>query len=181
VNLRMALEEIVRRPINSPRDAEQAREAADAIGQYLQWEANARRLLQRVQGDPGEAPSPESLQGLTLHEAARRVLQEAGRPLYVKDLGTRIKAGGWRHPRSENARPDLIFFQLAARLPRHGDTFERVAPNTFALVEWSGRPPGSADPRPATGLFDGPGDPIGAAIAESDEAITSRDSAWRSS
>jgi HB1, ASXL, restriction endonuclease HTH domain len=180
MNLRAALEEIVQRPIDSLRDAELAREAADAIGQYLQWEASARRLLQQAHGEPAPPP-PESLQGLTLRQAAIRVLQDAGGPLHIKELGARIKAGGWRHPRAENPRPDLILFQLASQLRRHSETFRWVGPNTFALTEWHGRSPGGNDRLPRIGLFEGPGAAVGAASAQSDEAVTAGDAGWRSS
>jgi len=149
--IRGRLEAIIGRPKLTSRDAEEASEAAKALADLLRGEERALRLIDK----PAAASPPDaadgSLAGLTLHEAARRVLERAGWPMHVRDLGTRIKAAGWRHPRSRNARPDQIEYQLAARLPRHPETFVRLAPNTFGLALWGDTPPRPARPRPALG------------------------------
>ncbi len=127
------------------------------------------------------------LTGLALHEAARRVLQEEGRPMHVQELGERIKARGWRHPRSRAARPDQINFQLAARLPRHPEAFRRVAPNTFALTAWDEEAPVRERPRPRLPLFGSSdrapdGRPWSEWIGDHPEApFDDEDNAWRSS
>src|SRR6266508_6618209 len=177
MQVRDELEKAIRGPIQGPRDAERIRRAAELLGEYLILEERARRLLGGSTAD--ESPATD-LRGLSLDDAAERILKEAGVPLHVRELGARIKARGWRHPRSKNARPDQILYQLAARLPRHPDRFRRVSPNTFGMSNWEerqGRP--SAHP-PRTSLFHG-GGRIGALIAESDEPVTDEEAVWRSS
>jgi len=177
MQVRDELEKAIHGPIQGPRDAERIRRAAELLGEYLLLEDRARRVLGGATGDDAQGTD---LRGISLDDAAERVLKEAGVPLHVRELGARIKARGWRHPRSKNARPDLILYQLAARLPRHSDRFQRVSPNTFGLSNWEegqGRP--SAHP-PRTSLFHG-GGRIGARIAESDEPVTNEEAVWRSS
>lgn len=155
--LKRRLEEIVRRPKATARDAEEAAEAARALADLLRGEERGLRLLR---GSGGERPAPRRggrpgalpLEGLTLHEAARRVLEAAGWPMHVREPGLRIKAGGWRHPRASHPRPDQIEYQLAARLPRHPETFRRFGPNTFGLADWGEAPPRREAPKPRVGL-----------------------------
>ena len=162
--LKRRLGEIMSRPKATVRDAEEAAEAAKALAELMRGEERALRVLR---GSPpldrtGAPTKPRRsglpLEGLSLHEAARRVLETAGWPMHVRDLGVRIKSGGWRHPRSTNARPDQIQYQLAARLPRHPETFKKFAPNTFGLTMWGDSPPRSERPKPRLGIFasDGP-------------------------
>ncbi len=183
--LKRKLEEILARPKVTRHDAEEAVEAAQAIADLMRAEERALRL---IDGGSREAPSRSgsttggTLAGLTLHEAARRVLQEAGWPMHARDLAVRIKAGGWRHPRSKNARPDQIVFQLAARLPRYPEIFRRVAPNTFALAEWGDSPPRTERPQPRFGLFTGPGGNLSEWIGNHPEApFEGADEPWPSS
>jgi hypothetical protein len=153
--LKERLEEIMRRPKVTPRDADDACEAAKALADLLRGEERALRLL-RAGGSPsdaGQAKQPYLLTGLTLHEAAQRVLEDAGWPMHVRELGTLIKIRGWRHPRSTNAAPDQIQFQLAARLPRHPDVFKKFAPNTFGLAKWGDSPPRAERPKPRLDLL----------------------------
>jgi hypothetical protein len=101
-------------------------------------------------------------------------------PLHARELGARMKARGWRHPRSTVARPEQVMHQLAARLPRHPKVFRRVAPQTFALARWGETDP-SARRRPRTGLFLGPGTTIARATEDADEPLSDREASWRSS
>ncbi len=145
------------RPKATARDAEEAAEAAKALAELMRGEERALRLLRSgAAGEPGTPTRPRAsglpLEGLTLHEAARRVLQTHGWPMHVRELGLRIKAGGWRHPRSTNAGPDQIQYQLAARLPRHPETFKKFGPNTFGLAEWGDSPPKPSRPKPRLGI-----------------------------
>ncbi len=153
--LKERLEEIMRRPKVTPRDADEAGEAAKALADLLRGEERALRLLRAggAASDDEETKQPYLLTGLTLHEAAQRVLEDAGWPMHVRELGTLIKTRGWRHPRSTNAPPDQIQFQLAARLPRHPDVFKKFAPNTFGLAKWGDSPPRTERPKPRLGLF----------------------------
>lgn len=159
--LKRRLEEIMSRPKATARDAEEAAEAAKALAELMRGEERALRLLRAtLPADRGREPvQPRAgglpLAGLSLHEAARRVLETAGWPMHVRDLGVRIKAGGWRHPRSTNARPDQIEYQLAARLPRHPETFKKFAPNTFGLAAWGDSPPRREAPKPRLGIPSG--------------------------
>jgi hypothetical protein len=75
--------------------------------------------------------------------------------MHVSELGDVIKVRGWRHPRSTNARPDQIQYQLAARLPRHPEVFKKFAPNTFGLAKWGDSPPRTERPRPRLGIKTG--------------------------
>jgi hypothetical protein len=120
----------------------------------------------------------KSFEGRTLHAAAKSVLEQAGTPLHVSELGRRIKAGGWKHKRSPNPRRDQINYQLAARLPRYPETFVRLAPNTFGLVSWGATP--AARPTARLGLFDGGGKVTGRAIGDHPDAAGGAGE-WRSS
>ena len=178
MQIRDELEKAIHGPIQRTQDAERIRRAAELLGEYLLLEDRARRVLGGLPAD--ESPATD-LRGVSLDDAAERVLEEAGVPLHVRELGARIKARGWRHPRSKNARPDQILYQLAARLPRHPDRFRRVSPNTFGLSNWEGgQGRRSSAPAPRTSLFHG-GGRIGARIAESDEPVTNEEAEWRSS
>jgi hypothetical protein len=186
--IQQELGSILTRPITTPEEAEAAQEAAGLLATYLRLERRVGELRDHpAQGATGH-PNGD-LRGTTLDEAARAVLQDAGVPLHARELGARIKARGWRHPRSKVARPDQIVYQLAARLPRD-PAFRRVAPNTFALAEWDeGSENGDAGegrpvrrrPRPRVGLFHGGGRVTGRLIAESDEPFASKEPGWRSS
>lgn len=136
--------------MGTPEEAERAARAAEALAGYLRAERTAAEVLGDVQ-QLVAAPAGV-LENMTLHDAAERVLSEAGMPLHVRDLGTRIKAGGWSHPRSRNARPDQINYQLAARLARMPDRFRRVAPNTFGLAQWDDGSTGNRR-KPRLGMF----------------------------
>ena len=178
--LKRRLEEIMARPKATVRDAEEAAEAAKALAELMRAEERALRLLR---GSPPKDPAGEPtkprpgglpLEGLSLHEAARRVLERCGWPMHVRELGLRIKSGGWRHPRSVNARPDQIQYQLAARLPRHPETFKRFAPNTFGLADWGDSPPRSEAPKPRLGIISS-GEPY---TGPSARWLSEHDEAW---
>ena len=177
MDLRQRLEAVLRRPKESPEDAERAARAAEALAALMRATEMAERALAPDLRRP-VSPRTGDLARLTLHDAAAVVLEEAGAPLHVRELGKRIKARGWVHKRSANPSSDQIEYQLAARLPRHPDRFKRVAPNTFALAEWSDAARPNVQPR--FGLFRGPGGRIAAQIGESpDEPLKA--AAWRSS
>jgi hypothetical protein len=160
-DLKRRLEDIMSRPKATARDAEEAAEAARALADLLRGEERALRVLGAAQTElhDGGPTGPRSgglpLAGLTLHEAARRVLERWGWPMHVSELGVRIKAGGWRHPRARHPSPDQIQYQLAARLPRHPETFRKFGPNTFGLAEWGDSPPRREAPRPRLGIPSG--------------------------
>ncbi len=212
MQLREALESFIE--TSSAKTAEEEERVAQAgrlLTEVIRLEGRARRLFGadplwelgygRTFGvwearDPSEASGQRrartskddpSLAGLSLHEAARRVLQEEGRPMHVQELGVRIKARGWRHPRSRAARPDQINYQLAARLPRHSQTFRRVAPNTFGLTAWGDRTPHQERLRPRLPLVPTAGTapdgrPWSEWIGDHPEApVEDETAAWRSS
>ncbi|MDQ4058265.1 MAG: winged helix-turn-helix domain-containing protein [Actinomycetota bacterium] len=169
------LAEILAKPVRTSADAEAAARAAEALLDILL--ARERAELALAPAAEARITTPGDLSGLTLHDAAQRVLEQAGIPLHVRELGKRIKGGGWRHPRSRNAPPEQIQFQLAARLPRYPDRFQRVAPNTFALVSWGKRT--TERPNPAIGIAEGPRGEIARTIGERyDEPARTP---WRSS
>src|SRR6266536_2936363 len=133
MDVQAELKGLIAQPIATARDAERVHHAAELLAEHLRLEQAARELIEQT----SEADrASDDLRGMSLHDAAERVLEDAGTPLHVKALGSRLKARGWRHPRSSNAHPERINFQLAARLPKHPDRFRRVAPNTFGLVKW---------------------------------------------
>jgi hypothetical protein len=177
MSLREELEKAVKGPYASPGDAERAARAAAALAAYLR----ADEVAERVLGDDQrtlQTGSEEAFDSMTLHAAAERVLEEAGAPLHVKELGKRIKAHGWRH-RRQVTRPDQINYQLAARLPRHPDVFVRMAPNTFGLVSWGTGGSARSTIKPRVALFRGPGGATGASLGEQADEVA--ESAWRSS
>lgn len=175
-DVRGELEDLVRAEVRTAEDAERASEAAKLLAEVIRIEARIRQLREHAPERTTSAGAPFA--GLSLDEAARRVLEGARVPLHARELGARIKAGGWKH-RSAGTRPDQIVHQLAARLPRFPDVFRRVSPNTFGLVAWDENPP-TPPRRPRLGLFEGPGTAVGREIGErSDEAA--RSSPWRSS
>lgn len=139
-------------PILTPEDAERAARAAEALAAYIRAETSAERALALDEAQSSRAPRAGDLGGHKLEDAAERVLDRVGRPMHVRELGKRIKDGGWDHPRSRNPRPDQINYQLAARLPRdRSSRFRRVAPNTFTLVRWDQET--LERPKPTFGLF----------------------------
>lgn len=174
---RRRLSEVLAKPIKSPLDAERAARAAEILAAYLRADEEVGDLLDRTKDEVKTRPQG-SLAGITLHAAAEAVLSEAGVPLHARELGKRIRARGWNHPRSANPRRDQIVFQLAARLPRHATVFRRVAPNTFALVRWDEERTRMDVPKPRTGVFRGSGESVARAIGDrGDEAAG--DSQWR--
>ncbi len=176
----------MRRTMEEVESAEIAAEAARLLRDLLRLERDARALIARSKEDAGTAreeaaaQDPGGFEGLTLHEAARRVLAAAGTPLHVRDLGARIKSAGWRHPRSRHAREDQIEYQLAARLPRHPHVFRKVAPNTFGLVEWA-ETSVSPQRKPRLGIAAGKGPPVARRIGDEPEMIFEKRRKWRSS
>ncbi len=176
--VRERLEAVLRRPVKSASDAATVAKAAEALRMLIETEAAALRAVDEVvETATSSAPGTGPLAGLTLHTAAERVLVQAGVPLHVSELGKRIKAGGWTHPRSVVTRPNQILYQLAARLPQHPQTFKRVAPNTFALARWSDLSRAKRHPRYA--IFKGPGN-VAEAMGNSEDALF-EGSPWRSS
>ena len=174
-DIKEQLQALLSKPVESAADADRAAEAAEVLAAYLRATERAQRLLliDELAAEPDvRPPAAGDLAGLTLHDAAEQVLERAGVPLHARELGKRIKAGGWTHPRSQNAKPDLIVYQLAARLPRHPDRFLRVAPNTFALTCW-GNGEGVQRRRPTLGLFSSKDAPSGAEIGDLWEEVAS--------
>jgi hypothetical protein len=174
-DVRSELEDLVRASVLTADDAERASEAAKLLAEVIRIQGRVRELRSGARDRAAAPGGPFS--ELSLDEAARRVLEEAGVALHARELGARIKAGGWRH-RSASTRPGQIVHQLAARLPRSPDVFRRVSPNTFGLALWEDTPP-KPKRRPRLGLFKGPGAGIAREIGErSSEAAVS--SPWRS-
>jgi hypothetical protein len=180
VEVKEQLESVISRPIDSPEQAEVAQEAAELLATYLRVRDRTRRLMASAEDPRTEEASNGDLKGLPLHRAAELVLEEGGTPLHARELGARMKARGWRHPRSTVARPEQIVHQIAARLPKHPETFRRIAPQTFALTKWGDRRFAPSKRKPRLALFSGPGDPIGRTAGTSDEPITSEGTSWRS-
>lgn len=159
--MKNALERVVAgRPGDDPAVAE---EAGRLLLEVIRLEGRADRLLSRADRDPVK---PESFHGMPLQEAAYQVLLVVNEPLHVRELAARIKAGGWRHPRSEG-RPEQLAQQLAARLPRYPE-FKRVRPNTFGLAQWA--EPSPAASRGPRALFGGTNENLGSWIGEHPEA-----------
>jgi hypothetical protein len=178
MSIQTDLEQLIHHRPQNAEDAERIAEAASLLAEY-------HRLLARVRGllnETGQRRAASgSLAGLALHEAAERALAEAGVPLHAKELGKRMKARGWRHPRAKHAPPDRIEHQLAARLPQYPQ-FRKVAPQTFGLASWGDSYPGASPlAAPPTALFAGSGGAVGARAGTADDPFTTEDAAWRSS
>jgi len=184
-NLRARLRALLERKVETSEDADLVAEAARLLRDLMRLDEQAGALLARAEGGTPvrERALPYrsgGFEGLPLHEAARRALEAAGEPLHVRDLGARIKAGGWRHPRATRPNPDQIEFQLAARLPRHPHTFRRVAPNTFGLVERDDTAP-RARATPRFARVRGRGPTLARTIGEEPDLIHGEEPRWRSS
>lgn len=178
MDVKERLESVLSMNVSSPEDAERAGEAAQLLATYLRLEERVRALTESRE-ETGR-PEGQSVAGLTLPDAAERVLDAEGVPLHARDLGALMKARGWRHPRSKVARPELILHQLAGRLPRDS-RFRRVAPQTFALAKWGDESPGGRR-KPKLPLFEGPGTSIAAEMDNAPEApFEDERAAWRSS
>lgn len=177
---REKLEELIRQPVDSAATASMIARAAEILRDVIRAEEAAWMLLGvEKESELGTGNrGPDDLAGLTLHDAAEKVLRDAGSPLHVRELGKRVKARGWTHPRSTKPRPDQVSYQLAARLPRHPDIFRRTGPNTFGLVIWDRAGLGPR-PKPRFGLFEGPGN-VAQTIGEQPSSIF-EDIQWRSS
>ncbi len=157
-SLKRLLQEILARPKVTSHDADEAVEAAQIIADLIRCEERALRLLDQPAehaetSAAGRRLDGRPLAGLTLHEAARRVLAKAGWPMHVRDLAVRIKIGGWKNPRGKDVKPPQLAPQIAARLPRYPETFRRFAPNTFGLTEWGDNPPLKQRPKPLIGII----------------------------
>jgi hypothetical protein len=176
-NVRAALEKVIGGPVDSAAGAERISKAAELLARFHRLVDEAKPLIDT---SIPAIPVAVSLAGLPLHRAAEVVLTEAGTPLHARDLGARMKARGWRHPRSNAAKPTQIEHQLAARLPQFPETFRRVAPQTFALTAAATPAPPSGPAAPA-GIFQGPGTPVASSIGDSDAPLTDGSVAWRSS
>ena len=178
-DLKARLEEFIAHADESEEATTQ--EATRLLTQLLRVRAAADSLLaSSTRPNVRDPERPGSLLGLSLHEAARMVLEDAGSPLHARELGRRIKQRGWKHPRSKVARPDQIVFQLAARLPRVPETFVRTGPNTFGLRAWEGRS-AHARPKPRVPLFSASGSAAASSSAHWTEPFESEQNAWRSS
>jgi hypothetical protein len=175
------LNRLLSEPVRRPEDARKAARAAQALADLLSAAEEAERVLAEASGGHEPVAPGQTLAGRTLQDAAEAVLEEAGRPLHAKELGSRIKTRGWKHPRGTPSRPDQIVYQLAARLPRFPERFRRVAPNTFGLAKWETEgSDGPARGGPKVGLFRGPGGTVGRRIGESPDEPAGA-SEWRSS
>lgn len=156
--LRRRLDDLVKRPITSPDEGRLVEEAARLLTMLLEIE---QRVADLEGGNKPAARVAEQAPGygandftsLPLHEAARRVLGEAGFPMHSRDLAVRLIARGWRGRGPDRPKPARLADQLAARLPRHPAFFVRVRPNTFALV---GMDLDAKRPVPRLGVFEGP-------------------------
>lgn len=177
-DLKDKLEEVLGAPPKTSAGAERAARAAEALAAYLRLEESVNSWLDSAASTEYKPTGKDDLVGLTLHQAAERVLEGAGTPLHVRELGKRIKAGGWTHKRSKNPRADQINYQLAARLPRHADVFVRVSPNTFGLVKWD-RAEG-AHRKPRVALYRGSDESLGRKSGEHPD-LSARSAKWRSS
>jgi hypothetical protein len=168
------LSALLRDPILRHEDARRAAQAAEALADLLRASEKAEQILTGSM-DIGAGQPTGSVAGMPLQDAAEAVLETAGTPLHAKELGSRIKARGWTHPRGKPSRPDQIVYQLAARLPRFPDRFRRVAPNTFGLVKWD---EATASVKPRLGTFKGPGGHVARRIGDHPNE-PAEDGTWR--
>jgi len=93
---------------------------------YIQALHEAAKLLPREEAKNGNAETMLRPGGSAYK--AFKALQEAGRPLHIKDI---LKAIGI--PNNKTNRISLG--GTLARYSRNNDIFKRTAPNTFALLE----------------------------------------------
>lgn len=99
----------------------------------------------------------------SLHEMVRVLLEAMERPMHVRAIAAHIRGSGWRSPRGGADTPGKLEAQIASRLVKHPDLFERVAPNTFGLAGWPRYEPRAKALFP---VFDGLGQREGISYAE---------------
>ncbi|MEX2394500.1 MAG: winged helix-turn-helix domain-containing protein [Actinomycetota bacterium] len=156
--------------------AERAARASGLLAEFYGLCERADELLQEP--EPPSDTHGSDVKGLTLHEAAKRVLEDAGTPLGLHELSRRIRARGWQHPRSTRALPEQLYHQLSAQLPKKTDTFERVSRGTFGLRGWND--PNVERPKPRLGVFSAPGQLSAREISEREDELY-EPPPWRSS
>jgi len=96
---------------------------------------NGLRFFRRRLGElehprlPGFDPSDhEVLEGMSLPEAMRAVIEGAGHPLHAKEIVRRLIAGGF-----SNQNEKTLKIQIPTTAARKAAVFEKTAPNTFGL------------------------------------------------
>lgn len=79
-------------------------------------------------------PDPD-LNGLTIHDAAERVLRDVKAPLHYVELINHLRQRGYAPARDEKFRLSLV--GALARKARAHDTFAALGQGKYALREWS--------------------------------------------
>lgn len=133
---RRRIEEIMSRSKLTARDAEQAREAAELLRDLLFFEERAERFIAAAEPPPdANSAGPDGLAGLTLADAAERILLHENAPLHAREISVSLRLGGWTNPRVPDTKFGALMRQVTAALSR-GSRFRRTAPNTFGLAAW---------------------------------------------
>ena len=107
----------------------------------------ARALVasRRVEPSGKRAGGPASGR-LTVREAAAALLRERGEPMHAREIAEALRNGG-----SDPSNTTVV--SALARLAKNKNTFRRIAPNVFALIEWSHQLlPGQAKDEPPAKL-----------------------------
>lgn len=86
----------------------------------------ARRETQPKRTDDSPRPNGRP----TVREAASELLRERAVPMHAKEIAKALRNGG-QDP------TDATVISALARLSKAGNTFRRIKPNTFGLIEWS--------------------------------------------
>lgn len=143
------VEELVAEAVGDPDRAEAVAEAAAILRDHHRLAARARAVLgetgpalaaERAPAYGARKPYPYDPALITpkrsLHEIVRILLEAVQMPMHVRDIAGHVRGSGWTSPRGGADAPGKLEAQLSARLMKHPDIFERVAPNTFGLVGW---------------------------------------------
>lgn len=119
--------------IASLSDAEAALELAHALVASRQVEPSTKRSVGAASRQP------------TVREAASALLRKRGEPMHARKIAEELRNGG-----SDPSNATVI--SALARLAKRENTFQRIAPNVFALIEWSQRLPGRTEDEPPAKL-----------------------------
>jgi len=79
-----------------------------------------------------KSPSRNGLSGLTMIDAALKVLAGAGRPMHIMDMVREMRERGFKYDNSDGALRASLTGSIEPK-----SEFQRVAPATYGLTVWT--------------------------------------------